>query len=433
MKEKVPNKSKESRKPSAARSDKKEKVKLRRRMSDRDGPSLEQQYKDIVETARIDAVTKMVIKQQIEASQSVKVKHLQVALNDCGTPGPSFKRDTVDVAPSPMTPPHPKRIRLAKENVDDAPSPEGMDLNHLSQPSNVSHALFIQEFKEETEETTFFDAQDTSIIESGDGLNLDVLIDEIFVNHTDHSSPEATDPLCTTPVQCSDATTAPITNEPELLAAPNTSEATETGRHTPCTSLPLQNETLATKVNSEICEDGSEKAVLEKGDSGAPKTNLDEYQGSSQNATAVADIPSKETMNDRNIVEEPALPILNISDGVSVTSHDNIIEVFLNGEGFHDDDFSLSETQILDIDAKCRLVRATTEQHSVSPIQRDIHNDITDSTQPAGRENNSLVLPKPPVDLGFSLPSAPRLDWMQKALESRQRLRTLTQEISRLK
>ncbi|XP_034235199.1 uncharacterized protein LOC117641730 isoform X1 [Thrips palmi] len=538
MKEKVPSKSKEGRTP--LRSDEKKKV-LRRKYDKLKGESLEEQFQNIVETSRSDTVSKIIMN-KIKESQSPQVLRVKLEPASCCTPvRPSFAKD-FDVAPSPMTPPVPKRMRFSKD-MEDAPSPEGMGTTLPSPPPPLkTETLFIKDDSGEVEgETTFFDAQDTSIIDSGNGLNLDGLIYEIFVNHPDCPEDKEKDPLtCATPEKDSEATEADIINEPDLLDTSNkspTSEAegvtvstdsaisslqtqatevassgTQSAVSSPTTintdaaistlqdkatevssdiyradtqpavspstvsvdpavsspqnkatevnseiyrahTLPAVSPTISTdlaisslpnkvtEVNHENVPMDTEAAVSCHEESGNKDTTPKIYQDvpSLAKTSTASQAPYNDKISDKGHLLPAVLPILNISaDVMSSSSHGSLLEVFLNEEGFHED-FSLSDSQILDIDAQCDLVNATSLQPSADPISKgpqsegsQVHKSKSLPVVPAPTENPSVVLSKPALDLDFSVPQAPHLDWMQKAAESRQRLRSITQEISRL-
>ncbi|XP_034235200.1 uncharacterized protein LOC117641730 isoform X2 [Thrips palmi] len=496
MKEKVPSKSKEGRTP--LRSDEKKKV-LRRKYDKLKGESLEEQFQNIVETSRSDTVSKIIMN-KIKESQSPQVLRVKLEPASCCTPvRPSFAKD-FDVAPSPMTPPVPKRMRFSKD-MEDAPSPEGMGTTLPSPPPPLkTETLFIKDDSGEVEgETTFFDAQDTSIIDSGNGLNLDGLIYEIFVNHPDCPEDKEKDPLtCATPEKDSEATEADIINEPDLLDTSNKSPTSEaegvTDKATEVSSdiyradtqpavspstvsvdpavsspqnkatevnseiyrahtLPAVSPTISTdlaisslpnkvtEVNHENVPMDTEAAVSCHEESGNKDTTPKIYQDvpSLAKTSTASQAPYNDKISDKGHLLPAVLPILNISaDVMSSSSHGSLLEVFLNEEGFHED-FSLSDSQILDIDAQCDLVNATSLQPSADPISKgpqsegsQVHKSKSLPVVPAPTENPSVVLSKPALDLDFSVPQAPHLDWMQKAAESRQRLRSITQEISRL-
>lgn len=416
-------------------------------------------------TSKPSSVFKKVNTQSQKLDPVVMLCKLPTEKEDCKSPErpSSSKITTDDSAPSPATPPMPKKLPLLIEQQDDAPSPQGMSLDKAD--GNESFHFVTQDnfMKEEgpndDEEPPFLDAVDTSL--NASGLDLDNLIDEIFTknsipsdqeisnhehliahssldfplgndihdhpnqNKEDHIEKESEEELVVPHSGEGDLNTKSqcIEKAAELILPTSDCDKNSVVLSQACPLISGEPNAASNTANEsnnamEMVQDTSCTKIHESQDrlmdSPANVLNHIEQDNNDMSSIQKADELQKNLL----VTSENATLDQTEADSLDETSAKNIG----NEEEFCED-LSLSHSQFLDIDAKCGLLQEdTTVNQSEEPMLANISGVVS-------------LQQKPPTHSypGFIIPPAPSMEWVQKTMESRRRLQMITQEISRLK
>ncbi|KAJ1520757.1 hypothetical protein ONE63_003852 [Megalurothrips usitatus] len=301
-------------------------------------------------------------------------------------------------APSPIMPPAPWVAGIARDGAETAPpSPQGVCLPVPSQ-SSPSQAAQVVIKEEPQDEDTFVDASDSSFMESGQGLDLDNLIEDIFVNIDVDQNQDS----------------APATaSVEETVSSPNPAEVAAEVLSSSTISRPIiilnSQEKLASSNNSVSAPPVT--ILLPVQDSDAASS------GETPGVDEDAGVPFVVEAVDR-LTPPPAVLSTSESNGeCEVAEHASKDEAF-------NEDLNLSNSQFLEIDEKCKEIPSipASERKEPSILQKIV----------PGSSRDFVLSPKRPPAVELVVPPAPSMDWIQKAKESHQRLRTLIQHISRL-
>ena len=414
-----------------------------------------------------------------------KVLHKQNHIIQEDSPERPGSLSSHSVAPSPATPPLPQKLPLLKEKEDDherdhpssplsmklnnvvhhPPSPQGMNISNLNDDESfsfVTQSEFLRRAESNDEEPPFLDAEDTSL--NASGLDLDNLIDEIFTNNSmsndqenvkqdhvvlPHSPGQSLDCVlhCSGGTlklseqkedNCVKDTEENCVNHSEMRDSVMNHRSSEVGiekekeifiyDENDSSNVPLSPVIRLIRSEPLIAPDTMKELTAGKTNEEASNIkNQEGKDGHVQSASVLNEIDKSEkdlgsspSMKQAAIEGETQAPA-NSEDAILPNSINESDSVALGPDEAFCEDLSLSHSQFLDIDAKCGLLEDIPANQSGETMLASI--------------SASASLQQPPnyPNVSFTIPPAPKMEWIQKALDGRRRLQNIAQEISRLK
>ncbi|KAK3907480.1 Filamentous hemagglutinin [Frankliniella fusca] len=392
---------------------------------------------------------------QTASPSSTPLKEPRETQEHLCTPGQAkVLNESVDCAPSPVTPWLPKQApalvkSLARlEENDSVPSPQGMSLPQLPPSSCRLVEEETTTIKEEPRLTVAVD--DIQSTADHRGLSLDGLIDEILVKNS--SSPESSISMDISSFDLSLNSTKHSGTDigsQELVQEPSIWSQTTVTDEPNLNSVPMVSSPPHGNHPRASCPDATEEGIILNSEKAfCAHTVSDGLQQASPVGAQMEQPNSAFSQENEKIPQTYAdsNPLLEMSSAQSVSTilmNTNFEEdadsktlpskspvADLCTDEHFSEELILSESQFLFIDEKCTFLGD--ELLAPSPHSLPAHDSTTQQepkpTSSPETPSTSRSLP----NLGFTVPPAPCMDWVQKTLQSRQRLRTMIQEISRL-
>lgn len=362
--------------------------------------------------------------------------------------------DSIDCAPSPITPLMPKipepvtvSSEVSVENI--VPSPHGMSLPQLT---SLTHEIESVLVKEKTLPSKEEPCTSKTVVGKA-GLDLDRLIDEIFVRNSSNLGSELnrTDNSLSMDIGSFDITLeSPVSGTdtdgleqvgnksissdtveaggPDLYSMPTDTDSSAIPENQPQASCPVSKEDK-TVLNSETasCAGIVNSRPNQKSPAGAQMEHPNDTLSLEQ--VKISQTPVESILKVHQTITQ-GLSALCVNSTEESNSLPQPMESAsaLNSEEPFTEELRLSDSQYMAIDEKCSLIK--------DDLQAPPPSHITAHPKPLRESDTGIKFSAQGISslpsLGFSVPPAPRMDWIAKTLDSRQRLRMLTQEVSRL-